>query len=479
MTRSRIEGLLNAFPKLLGSADQHTFVETEAVRYVYQPLDELYIILITNKNSNILQDIDTLHLFARVVSEYCRSTEEKEIVKQRFELILVFDEVISLGFRENINLGYWIANDSQIKTISAMESNDERIQAEIEKNKEIEAREEMKRRAQLMDLKKSDGKTPGGYPSSGYSSSAGAYTNNTGSSAGFTTTSSYAPSQFNSYTPPAPKVVPGMGKGMQLGKKTVQSSLVETIQAEEGVKDAPLLPQAEPEPVVDEEGIHVIVEEKISATANRDGGLSSLEVNGSMLLKVNDESKARVTLNTHPNVDKGLWGSNSVLALKDPNRPFPVAQPLGILKWRYSSKDESALPLLVNCWPSPTQSGCDVTIEYDLQKQITLKNVSIIIPYTSVNPPTATAPEYGQYHIDRNSKTIVWQIPSINSENTSSLFEFNVETDDASNLYPIQVHFTSSQSFSDIQVQNVASVDGGSVEYSSQVSLVTDGFEIA
>ena len=46
--------------------------------------------------------------------------------RQRFELLLVFDEVISLGHRENINLG-------QIKTISAMESNDERIQAEIQK----------------------------------------------------------------------------------------------------------------------------------------------------------------------------------------------------------------------------------------------------------------------------------------------------------------------------------------------------------
>ncbi|KAJ3261321.1 hypothetical protein HK103_005929 [Boothiomyces macroporosus] len=350
-----------------------------------------------------------------------------------------------------------------------MESNDERIQAEIEKNKEIEAREEMKRRAQLNDLKKTDGRTPGGYPSGGFSSSAstGSYSSNAATAGGFSSTSSYSTSQFNSYNPPAAKATPpSMGKGMQLGKKTVQSSLLETIKAEEGVKDAAPIQQPEPEPVVDEEGIHVIIEEKISATANKDGGLSSMEVNGSMLLKVNDEEKARVKLGvtfnqelglqfkTHPNVDKGLWGSNSVLALRDPNRPFPVAQPLGILKWRYSSKDESALPLLVNCWPSPTQSGCDVTIEYDLQKVMTLKNVSIIIPYTGVNPPTATAPEYGQYHIDRNSKTIVWQIPSINSENTSSLFEFNVETDDISSLYPIQVHFTSSQSFSDIQVIN-------------------------
>jgi hypothetical protein len=115
-----------SFPKLVGQNEQHTFVETESVRYVYQPLDELYIVLITNKNSNILQDIDTLHLFSRITSEYCRSLNEKEISKVKFELILVFDEVISLGYRENVNLG-------QIKTISTMESNDERIQAEIQR----------------------------------------------------------------------------------------------------------------------------------------------------------------------------------------------------------------------------------------------------------------------------------------------------------------------------------------------------------
>ena len=49
MTRARVEGLLGAFPKLIGSGKQHTFVETESVRYVYQPLERLYMLLVTTE----------------------------------------------------------------------------------------------------------------------------------------------------------------------------------------------------------------------------------------------------------------------------------------------------------------------------------------------------------------------------------------------------------------------------------------------
>src|SRR5579859_5312542 len=119
INRSRIEALLASFPKLADSGTQHTTVEQDNVRYVYQPLDELYMILITNRQSNILQDIDTLHLFARVVSDVCRSSDEREILRNSFELLSAFDEIVSLGYRENVNL-------AQVKSITEMESHEEK-----------------------------------------------------------------------------------------------------------------------------------------------------------------------------------------------------------------------------------------------------------------------------------------------------------------------------------------------------------------
>jgi hypothetical protein len=121
MTRTRIESLLASFPKLIPTNTQHTSVETSEVRYVYQPLEDLYILLITNKASNILQDIDTLHLFARVVSDMCRSADEREILKNAFELLGAFDEVVSLGYREQVNL-------MQVRSVLEMESHEEKIQ---------------------------------------------------------------------------------------------------------------------------------------------------------------------------------------------------------------------------------------------------------------------------------------------------------------------------------------------------------------
>ena len=121
MSRARIESLLASFPKLIPTGTQHTSVETADVRYVYQPLEDLYILLITNKASNILQDIETLHLFARVVSDMCRSAEQREILKNAFELLGAFDEIVSMGYREQVNL-------MQVRNVLEMESHEEKIQ---------------------------------------------------------------------------------------------------------------------------------------------------------------------------------------------------------------------------------------------------------------------------------------------------------------------------------------------------------------
>jgi hypothetical protein len=84
------------------------------------------MVIITNKHSNILQDIQTLQLFARTVSEYCRSAKEVEVVKNAFEILCAFDEIVSLGYRESVTL-------PQIRTITEMDSHEEKLQEMLQK----------------------------------------------------------------------------------------------------------------------------------------------------------------------------------------------------------------------------------------------------------------------------------------------------------------------------------------------------------
>ncbi|KAI0981838.1 hypothetical protein GJ496_002215 [Pomphorhynchus laevis] len=125
MTKSRLESLINIFPRLITKSSssasiQHTYIETDDVRYLYHPMEHFYLILLTTKSSNIIDDLETLKLFARIFPEYCKSLTEKDVCDAAFDLLFAFDEVISLGYKEDLT-------PLQIKTFTDMDSHDERV----------------------------------------------------------------------------------------------------------------------------------------------------------------------------------------------------------------------------------------------------------------------------------------------------------------------------------------------------------------
>ena len=76
ISRFRIEGLIADFRKLVCTPNtfedtriskQHTFVESDEIRYIYQFIDKLYLVLITNIQSNMLQNLATLRKIANLV----------------------------------------------------------------------------------------------------------------------------------------------------------------------------------------------------------------------------------------------------------------------------------------------------------------------------------------------------------------------------------------------------------------------------
>merc|ERR1711892_919473 len=163
------------------------------------------------------------------------------------------------------------------------------------------------------------------------------------------------------------------GGGMKIGKKkTATDSFLDKLESE-GVHVAAANKSVnETAKVVTPqsltESIHIRIEEKISLQANRDGGCDEFTLTGMMMLKITDEdaAKIKVRLNkddqramwqTHPQVDKKAFNGEDVIGLKNLDKPFPVNQDVGVLKWRMVTQDEEEMPLAITCWPNETGDG--------------------------------------------------------------------------------------------------------------------------
>ncbi|XP_023672052.1 archain 1a [Paramormyrops kingsleyae] len=487
MTRTRIEGLLAAFPKLMNTGKQHTFVETESVRYVYQPLEKLYMVLITTKNSNILEDLETLRLFSRVIPEYCRVLEESEISEHCFDLIFAFDEIVALGYRENVNL-------AQIRTFTEMDSHEEKVFRAVRETQEREAKAEMRRKAKELqqarrDAERSGKKAPGfgGFGSSGM----------TGANAGSIITDTLIEPEKPKVTP-APMRSTGPSKALKLGARGKEvDDFVDKLKSEgeniimpgtgKKLSEASKVLAAP----VNTESVHMRVEEKISLTCGRDGGVQNMEILGMITLRVSDEKNGRIRLQvnnndkkgmqlqTHPNVDKKLFTAESVIGLKNPDKSFPLHSDVGVLKWRLQTTDESLIPLTINCWPSESGTGCDVNIEYELQEEgLELNDVVIAIPVPAGVGAPVIGDLDGEYRHDSRRNILEWCLPVIDIKNKTGSLEFSVVSQPG-DFFPINVSFVSKANYCDIQVSKVSQVDGDSpVRFSIETSLVVDKYEI-
>ncbi|ETO35623.1 hypothetical protein RFI_01442 [Reticulomyxa filosa] len=105
---------------------QHTFIETDEVRYIYQPMDTLYLLLITNMQSNIIEDLNTLRVIAKLVPEYCHGHDDEAVTKHAFDLVFATDEVITpMGYREQVTF-------KQIQSFMEMDSAEEKLTQIIE-----------------------------------------------------------------------------------------------------------------------------------------------------------------------------------------------------------------------------------------------------------------------------------------------------------------------------------------------------------
>lgn len=96
--------------------------------------------------------------------------DEIEVAENMFNLIFAFDEIVALGYRENVNL-------AQVRTFVEMDSHEERVYEAVRKTQEREAKNKMREKAKelqrqrMMEANKKGGiksiSFSGGYGSGG------------------------------------------------------------------------------------------------------------------------------------------------------------------------------------------------------------------------------------------------------------------------------------------------------------------------
>jgi hypothetical protein len=268
---------------------------------------------------------------------------------------------------------------------------------------------------------------------------------------------------------------------MQLGKKSKTTDMFERVRGDMGqeVDDSPLVPiastptAAEPaaaraSATLDRDAIHLTIAETISAKLTREGALSSLSVSGDLNLRVSDPALTKIKLGmsaipshgaqfrTHPNVDRNLFNSSRIIQMNNVAKGFPVNNAVPVLRWRASPKtdDTSALPISFTVWVNKSSDGnCTLTVEYELTGGDSLEDVTVVIPFSS-NEPNVSSFD-ATYEVSGDS--LEWSIGSVTEENSNGAFEFEAQADDENEFFPMQVRFSKTLPFVDVDVSSTPS----------------------
>lgn len=260
---------------------------------------------------------------------------------------------------------------------------------------------------------------------------------------------------------------------MQLGKKTKTTSMFEQVRGDLGPEaeiQQPLVPAtatpSSPAPAAaasSADGLHITVAETIAAKVSREGSLESFEVKGDLQLRITDPTLTQVKLNlafgdirgaqlnSHPKVDKAVFKNQRVIQLSDPSKGFPANNSIGVMRWRLAAKpgEISDPPITFTVWANEISTNTyNITLEYELTGADSLKDVVVSIPFETIEPAVSSFD--AAYEVSENS--LDWTIGDVDEDNATGSFEFEAQAQSDSEFFPMNVRFTKSRPFVDVDV---------------------------
>ena len=263
---------------------------------------------------------------------------------------------------------------------------------------------------------------------------------------------------------------------MQLGKKSKTTDMFERVRGDLGAAEdsTPLIPSQVPAVTettqakrtslsADQNAIHTIVGESISARFDKEGNMKSFNVKGDLTFRISDPSLGQVKLalvanathnaqfRPHPKVDKAQFSSSKIIQLKDSSASFPSNTPVGVLKWSASAINDAAnvAPITFNVWINKgADENFSITVEFEQAGSDALRDVVVTIPYSTSEPSVSSFD--ATYEVSGN--TLEWTIGNVDEGNASGSFEFEAQAEDEAEFFPMSVQFAKERPLVDVDV---------------------------
>ena len=140
MSRMELEEHAINFTRNIETCKENNAFESEKTRYIFIPIEHLYFVLLTDKDSNLIEDIEITKIIYRLIQDICGSISESTVVENCFDLIMGIDDIVTLGYRDAVSI-------AQIKQFLLMDSQDEKEFRKIQEQKENIVKKQMKEKA--------------------------------------------------------------------------------------------------------------------------------------------------------------------------------------------------------------------------------------------------------------------------------------------------------------------------------------------
>jgi hypothetical protein len=151
MSRLELEEHIVHFSRNIDTCKDSTHIETNKHRYIFIPIDNLCLVIITTFHSNVIEDIEVLKTVYRLFQDICGTITPDSIILNAFDLAIALDDIVCNGYREGVTI-------PQIKQLLAMESQEEKEFKKQQLEKELQAKKQMQEKMKEIEKQKKENK---------------------------------------------------------------------------------------------------------------------------------------------------------------------------------------------------------------------------------------------------------------------------------------------------------------------------------